>query len=126
MINTNIRDLSLNDLRRLEKEAKFPMPNLVNKLYCIKKSVEINGELAAIFWVKLTSELSLITNPDISTLKKALAIKRIEEFVHPELKKRGIDDMHLFIENDPQYSNFLIKNFGFVLVPGQALYIRRD
>lgn len=118
-----IRDLELRDLRLLEKEARFPMPNLNNKLYYIKKTIEEDNNPVASFWVKVTSELSLILKNELSPTKKAKIMLELDKFLKGKLTKDGMDDIHLFIE-DEIFSHFLVKNFGFVQVPGQSLYRR--
>jgi hypothetical protein len=118
-----IRDLSLHDLVSLEKEAQFPLPNLSSSLYCIKKSIEYEDKFIGSFWVKMTSETSLILSPNISNLTRAIAIKEIFNFLFTELTKAGLDDSHLFIQNNDQFVDFLKKHFGFKDNLGTPLYI---
>lgn len=119
----SVRDLSLGDLRELESHAKFPLPNLNSKLYIIKKSIESDGELLGSFWVKITSETSLILQPDLSRLAKARAIKEVFDFLVNELVSMGLDDSHLFIDNDDTYVEILKKHFRFKDNLGTPLYI---
>lgn len=120
-----IRDLSIHDLTILEREAKFPMPNLVSGLYPIKKSID-EDRLLASFWVKVTTETSLILRPDLSDLTKAKIIIKIFKFLTKELQRLGFDDSHLFIENDESYVKFLKQYFSFRDNLGHALYIRAE
>lgn len=119
-----IRNINLNDLLRLEKAAQFPMPNLESSLYIIKKTLMDNGLIGS-FWVKATTETSLILSPEISKLKKARAIAEIVKILRCELMKLGYDDSHLFIKDDEEYVNFLKKNFDFKDNLGTALYITK-
>lgn len=119
----SLRELNLNDLMILERHSMFPLPNLTSKLYCIKKSIEDDGKLLGSFWVKLTSETSLILEPSLSRLAKARAIKEIFDFLVEELTSLGLDDSHLFIENDNLYVEILKKHFGFKDNLGTPLYI---
>jgi hypothetical protein len=120
-----IRDLSLNDLVILEKDAKFPLPNLANPLYKIQKSIENNSELLGSFWVKITSETSLVLKPELSNLTKARAIKEIFKFLYLEVQRLGLDDSHIFIEDDPHYIKFLKKHLNAKDNLGVPLYIGR-
>lgn len=118
-----IRDLNLNDLRILENDAKFPLPNLNNKLYTIQKSVEINDELIGAFWVKITSELSLVASNATGPLKRIKMLLEINHYVKEQLKLLGIDDIHVFID-DLEFSELLKTHFGFSEATGKALYRR--
>lgn len=116
-----IRDLSLSDLVALEKDAKFPLPNLNSPLYCIKKSVILDDKLIASLWIKLTSEVSIVLNSKTSKLTQARAIKEAEHIVLSEAKKLGLEDTHLFIKSNPDFTNFLMKHLKFKYVPDEAL-----
>jgi len=118
-----LRELNLNDLMLLEKDAQFPMPNLLSPLYCIKKSIEEDGSLIGSFWVKLTSETSLILDSKYSNLTRARAIKEIFRFLRKELVTKGLDDSHLFIQENDHYVELLKKHFHFKDNLGVPLYI---
>jgi hypothetical protein len=118
-----IRNLNLYDLVLLEKDAKFPLPNLSSNLYVIRKSLLLNDKLIGSFWTKLTSETSLILCPEVSNLTKARAIREVFQSLYCELQKLGLDDSHLFIQNDEEYVKLLKKHFGFKDQLGTALYI---
>lgn len=119
-----IVQLALNDLLRLEKHAQFPMPNLENPLYIVKGSV-VDGKLIGSFWVKMTTETSMILDPEASKFAKARAIQEIVVFLRKELQRFGFDDSHLFITKDPDYVEFLKRNFGFIDGIGTPLYIKK-
>ncbi len=118
-----LRELELHDLVLLEKDAQFPMPNLLSSLYCIKKSIEEDGKLIGSFWVKLTSETSLIIDSKYSNITRARAIREIFSFLRPELINKGLDDSHLFIQDNDHYVELLKKHFNFKDNLGVPLYI---
>lgn len=120
----SIRDLNLNDLRILEREAKFPLPKLEDGTYILKKSIEEDGELIGSFWTKLTSEISLIISPEAGKLKAARAICEIESFLLEELRRLGINDAHVFIKDSEYFSKFLIKHFLFRKIEEEGLFRR--
>jgi hypothetical protein len=119
-----IRDLNLSDLVALEQDAKFPLPNLNSPLYCIKKSVILDERLVASLWVKLTSEVSIVLNSKVPKLTQARAIKEAEFIMIQEGKRLGLDDTHLFIKSNPDFTNFLMKHLKFKYVPDETL-VRR-
>jgi len=118
-----IRNLNINDLVILEKYAKFPMPNLNNSLYVIKKSIIQDERLICSFWVKLTSETSLILHPNLSRFEKTRVLIELFQFLYCEVQKLGLDDSHLFIENNENFVKLLKKHFNFKDNLGTALYI---
>ena len=118
-----ITELLISDLVALEKFARFPLPNLSAPQYILKGSVLDRMNLVGSFWVKITTESSLIVNPSYSNFVKAKAIKEIFEYIKNALLIKGFDDSHLFIEDDPCYVELLKKHFGFKDSLGTALYI---
>ena len=118
-----IRDLNLNDLVKLEKDAKFPLPNLNSDLFFIKKSIELDNELIGSFFVKNTTETSLIFK-DVSRLNRARALKQIFHYLAFELVKLGYNDTHVFVPNMSDYENILKKHFGFEDIVGTPLVLR--
>jgi hypothetical protein len=117
-----IRSLKLSDLTKLEKEARFPLPRFSSNLHKLHHTIVDNEEIIGSFWIKLTSEVSLILNESSSPLQRARAIKEAEEFLKRECKNLGLDDTHLFIKNSPLFAEFLKKHFQFEEVTDQVLY----
>ena|SRR5271156_1282358 len=121
-----VRDLNLHDLVILEQEAKFQLPKLESPLFIVKKSVEIDGKLIGSFFVKLTSEVSLIFDSSISKLTRARALREIFIHLYLELNKRGFNDTHIFLKDDlKSYGELLKKHCGFEDVIGSALVLRK-
>ena len=122
-----IRDLSLNDLRALEKDG---LPSLFNGPFKLIKSVECDGKLIGSFWVKITSEISILLKPELSNLAKAKAIKEIGEFLYGKIPEQlGISEAIVVFDNDDEriderYIKFLKKHFNFEEV--KALRVRRN
>lgn len=119
-----IRDLNLHDLVVMENEAKFPLPNINSPLFCVRKSLIINDELIASFWVKLTSETSIVIRG--SKLEKTRAILEIHKFLNSELRRLGLEDNHVFISDTPEYVKILMKHFKFEKIVGEPLVLRRQ
>lgn len=118
-----LRDLNIGDLVILEKDAKFPLPPLADASYIVKKSIiNKNNELIGSFWVKITSEVSLILSSDVSHLTKARAVKEIDKFLREEMIKHGINDMHIFIKNDADFTDFLVRHLNLKELWEDVLY----
>jgi hypothetical protein len=118
-----IRDVNIRDLVLLEPCAKFPLDNY-NHLYPIKGSLEIDGELIGSFFVKLTSETSLIFAPEVSSLNRARALKEIFHLAAKRLVDLGLNDNHIFLKDQESLGKILKKHFGFEDVVGTPLVLR--
>ena len=122
-----IRDLELRDLIVLEKinQNNHQMPRLGSKLYPVQKVIEENGQVLGSAFLHLTSDVSIILDPNLSNLTKARLIKEFFSIVPESLIKNDIQDTRVFInpENDTRYAEFLIKHFGFVKDKGIPLYL---
>ena len=119
-----IRDLKLNDLVILEKED---LPALFNGPYKLVKSVDHNGELTGSFWVRVTSEISILLRPELSNITKARAINEIGQFLYCKIPEQlGISDSFITFENnfDESYIKSLKKHFNFKDI--RALQVRRN
>lgn len=117
-----LRDLNLHDLRILEDSALFPLPNLTNPLYVVKQSVVSDDKLIASFWVKITSEVSIVFGSEASSLSRARALLEVYHFLLDEMKRQGLDDTHLFVKNPGDFGNILVKHLKFKKVPEESFY----
>lgn len=121
-----IRDLKLSDLTILE-EGNY-IPHLFNGPFKLTKSIEYKGKLVASFWVRVTTESSLIFAPEVSKLTKAKVISDVFNFLYNEVPvKLGISDSFIIFEKDfdNKYIEFLKKRFNFEDM-GKVLRLRRD
>jgi hypothetical protein len=124
-----VRKLSVRDIPKLEaihnrEGLDYPFPNFDNRLYAVQKVVEIDDKLIGAAFAHITSEVSLIFDGSLSKLTRARAIKLLVEEMYRNLPSLGLEDTHVFVipENDEQYAEFLIQNFGFVRASGIPLY----
>lgn len=124
-----LRNLELKDLLKVEQihdanNKDFPMPQLDNGLYIIKKAVVKDGEVIGCCAVRLTSEVFLILDDEQSNVTKTKSIKEIQACLIKEIPATGLKDTHLFItpESDESYAKMLIDHFGFVRARGIPLY----
>jgi len=122
-----IRDLQLRDLIHLEKmnHNNHQLPKLGSKLYPVQKVIEVDGKLLGSAFLHLTSDISIILDPSLSTLTRAKLIKEFFGELPKELLKNDLEDTRVFVnpENDVKYAEFLIKHFGFVKDKGIPLYL---
>lgn len=119
-----IRDLELSDLVELEKDN---LPNLFNGPFKLVKSIDHNGELIGSFWVRLTTEISILLKPELSNITKARAINEIGNFLYNKIPEQlGISDSFITFEGnfDPKYIDSLKKHFKFEDV--RTLRVRRN
>lgn len=122
----HVRDLNLNDLVRLEKDSKFPLPNMGSNLFFVKKSIVEDGELIASFWLKLTSEVTLILNSMSSRLTKARAIRTLFDNLTDTLPTMNINDVHILVKDNDDFAKLLVKHFDFKDDLGIPLYLTVD
>lgn len=119
-----IRDLNINDLVILEKDN---LPTLFNGPFKLIKSVEYQGEFIGSFWVRMTTEVSILLRPESNNFTKARAIKELGNFLYCNIPKElGISEALVTFDEgfDPNYVKFLKKHFNFQDV--KAIRVRRN
>lgn len=121
-----IRDLNLEDLRKLENHRNgFPMPNVCNPNYFLQLAIEDDEQLLGICFVKMTTETILIFDRNISKLKKMKAWLKLAARIESEGQSRNLDDTHVFLSGDKEdvenYEKLLLK-LGFVRATGTPMY----
>jgi hypothetical protein len=119
-----LRDLKLSDLVILEKDN---LPPLFNGPFKLIKSIDDNGDLVGSFWVRITTEVSLLLKPEMSRIKRARAISKIAEFLYDKIPEDlGISDSFITFEGDfdEKYIKLLKKHFNFEEV--RTLRVRRN
>lgn len=125
MLITDLDNSKLDELKLIhDKEKLYPFHDLKNPLYCVKKAIIEDDKLIGACAVRLTSETSLIMDPDVSRLVRARALRNTFSILYDYLKGFGLDDTHVFVTpaDNHYYANFLKKNFGFVDATGIPLY----
>lgn len=116
--------IKIEDVPKLEEWAKFPLPE--PRECPTQRAIIVDGKFVGAAFLKLTTEVSLITDPDLNSHTKAKIVYELYEMFFCELKRLGISDTHVFIDNDENHVNALKKHFGFVDATGKALYWRGD
>lgn len=123
-----IRDLDpqeIPELKRIhEKDNLYPFHDINSPLYCIRKAIISDERLIGAALVRLTSEVSLVIDKDVSRVTRAKEIHAVFQNLHDYLRGFGLNDTHVFVEGPDKlpYSQFLKKNFGFVDATGIPLY----
>lgn len=119
-----IRDLQLADLEVMEKFPRdFELPNLSSKLIFAQRVVEFDKRVAAVGLLKLTTEASILANPDISSTSRALAIKSlIFQLIH-DAERNGLDDCHVFLKPENYKMRKFLAGFNFVSVEDSTMYL---
>lgn len=126
-----IRDLNLRDYITLEKlhdkVSEFPIPNPSNKLNIVKKAIYDDGNFIGAGFAWNTTEISLIVDDDLSSIKRAKAVKLLFDTLLKELVGLGYEDSHVFVipKTDVKYAELLKKHFGFIDDEGIPLYYRK-
>lgn len=115
-----IREATLRDMVRLEKQALFPTNHINNRTVILQRTCEENGKLIATSFVNLTTETAIIFAEGTSKLERARAVKELYENIVAELVKQGFTDNHMFIE-DEEFAELIQKHLGFEKATGAAL-----
>jgi hypothetical protein len=121
-----LRKLKLSDLVTLSKDNK--LPQLYNGPFKLIRSIEENGKLIGSFWVRITTENSLVLRKDLTRLEIARAMKEMYEFLYCKVPEElGISDSFVIFENefDENYVNLLKKHFPFEEM-SKVLRLRRN
>lgn len=123
----NLRDLNLHDIVGIEKVCapSYGLPDLSNRLNFVNKAILLDDKVVGSAIAHLTSEVSLILDPAISTMNKARILKEVFKVMLSEIKASGVEDTHVFIipETDEEYEEFLKKHFKFVRATGRPMYL---
>lgn len=123
-----IRDLKISDLSTLEKNNVIP--NLFNGPYRLIKSIENSkSELIGSFWVRVTTESTLVLRENLSRLTLARALDETFKFLHCRIPEElGIDDSFITLnekEYDPYYVDYLKKHYNYKEIT-KALKVRKN
>lgn len=111
MIVTNWTQGAEDSVRKIHREEKFPFPNLQNPLYFSRKIVISQGKVIGAGFVRLTGEGILILDKKEPLVTRAFAAKTIVEELKLDVKSKGLDECHVFVQ-DVNVQNFL-KRLGF-------------
>jgi hypothetical protein len=118
-----IRDLKISDLMDFEGSN---LPKFYDGPFRLVKSIEDDGKLVGIFWVRLTVEASMVLNEDLGKIKRARVINETYKFLYNKVPEQlGISDAFVVFDRgfDPKYIEFLKNNYAFEDV--KSLRIRR-
>jgi hypothetical protein len=122
-----IRNLELKDLLKIEKlhHNDFPLPDINDNSYIIQKTLLNDKEIIGACFARLTSELVLILDPNLSSYQRAKAWKEVAGTMIQELIKKGIRSTHVFVtpESDNKYVHLLEQKLGFTRATGIPMYL---
>jgi hypothetical protein len=110
-----ILDDSCEELKNIHDNS-FPFPDVSNPLYISKKLVISQGKLVGGGLVRLTAEGILILDQSLPVGLRAIASKAIITALKEDVKKKGLDECHVFVK-DPNVQE-LLRRFGFVNCQG--------
>jgi hypothetical protein len=109
----NIRRIEKGDLEDLyfihEAYHNFPFPDLSNPLYAVQRIIEDDGKIIMAGIVKLTTEGIFIVNKERNPLTITRAIKMMLEQLTKDCEKIGLNETHVFVENDDNFINIMRK-----------------
>lgn len=111
-------------MERIHKR-EFPLPDVTDPSYFIQGAlIDKDGKIEGAYFTRITSEIVLIIDEDLSALKRARYIKEVSEDVLGKCLSQGIKSTHLFVtpESDTHYCRLLEKHFGFVRATGIPMY----
>jgi hypothetical protein len=122
-----VSDLKISDLVKIERihHNDFPLPEINDPSYIIKKTLLKDNEVVGAAFARLTSELVLIIDPKLNDFTRAkLWIETAGEMFR-DLLRRNIKSTHVFVtpESDEKYVELLEKKLGFVRATGIPLYL---
>lgn len=122
MKNLIVRDLRPDDLGKVRAIATdFPFPDLSNLLYFKQKVAEVNGEIVAAVFVRLTAEGILVVDESApKTLRTRAAVELINT-AKRETYEMGLDEWHAFVQN-PTMEN-LLRRIGFTYCVGKPMVV---
>lgn len=119
-----IRRIEKTDIKELyeihQKHYNFAFPDLSSPLYAIQEVITEKDKIVLAGIVKLTSEVIFITNKDIPNLTIMKGIKLANEQMFKDATNLGLEDFHVFAENDDNFINILRK-LGFLDCTGYPM-----
>lgn len=98
MLITNYTKDALDEIKRIHT-GYFPFPNLDDHTFIQKKIAIDRGKVIGCGFVKLTSEFILILDESASISSRVWSVLNLKNTLIPELKKYGIRDTHIFVDN---------------------------
>lgn len=119
-----LSDLGLEHYEMIKEINRMPfeIPKLDSPLYFSKKGVFRGEGLVAAGFLKLTSEAILVVDQDLGRLERARLISILLNEMIEELKRFGLDDVHVFLSDDDGKTEKLIsKHFSFQPAKGKAM-----
>lgn len=124
--NVKIRKIEKSDipeLLRIHKEFfdYFPFPNLDDPICAFQwVVVDDTSKIVLASVIRLTAEAIFLTDKNLSNIKRAKAIKLINDEKFDEVMNFGLEDLIAFAEKANKYPNILTK-LGWVKRPGVAM-----
>lgn len=101
----------------------FEFPDTDSPLYVIQRPIyDENMNLVGGYFLHLTSEISLILDGNLKNITKAKIIKDLIPEIEKDCFNFGIEDTHVFVKNDEDYAEILVKHCGFKYATGIPLY----
>lgn len=107
LITSNVDEESIQSIH----DSSFPLPQISNPAYVIKKLCIDNGELIGVGLVKIMAEGVLILDSEQPTITRAKAAQAIIEHLKEDAKLAGLSECHIFVK-DPKVQEFL-RHLGF-------------
>ena len=121
-----IRNLEVQDLMSIEKlhQGNFPLPEVNDPSYIIQKTLITDSKVVGACFARLTSELILILDPNLSKFSRARLYREVAGDMMCELFKRNIKTTHAFVtpETDWKSAKILEDHLGFVHATGIPMY----
>ena len=124
-----LKDLEIADLAKIESihniEKRFPLPDLTDQTYIIKKTIFHDDDVVGAAFGRISSEISLILNPNLLEITRAKLWKQVTEEIIFEILQNGINNIHAFLlpENDENHAKALEKYFGFQRATGIPMFL---
>ena len=115
------RELKLSDLVELEKDSRFPMPNVNDSLNFIQLAIEEDGILIGAVFGRVTTETSLIFSKNASKIQRTKAMAEIFDAVETIHAVNGFNETHIFLLEDDGSFEKLLTRLGFVPAKGKAM-----
>lgn len=98
MLILNYNEEILNELHRIH-DGTFPFPNFSDPTFIQKKILVDKGRIIGCGLVKITTEGVVILDQDSPIKSRVLGLQELQRNIVCELLKRGIHDIHAFIDD---------------------------